>query len=108
MKNHDLEKFFESVGQNLPLYLLSWHRNIIYDHKNIKNNFLKYIIEIQSEIFRESDLSEQYLQFSGFESISIGFPIITTYRGFSQKFCIFSKNLRLKNRFRNFQIFIFL
>ena len=83
--------FFGSVGQTLPLYLLSWLRNIIYDHKNIKNNFTKYIIKIQSRFFHQSDFSEQYLQSPGFESISIGFPIITIYLGFSQNFDTFSK-----------------
>ena len=67
--------------------------------------FSENIIKITTWNFYESDFLEQHLLFSGFGSISIGFPIIMKYLGFSRKFEINRKIPWQNFRFRNFQIF---
>ena len=70
----------------LPLYLLSWRRNIISDIINTFLRFPENIIKIQSRFFRESDISPQYRYFPVHKQVSIGFPIITVQAPQTTKF----------------------
>ena len=85
-------RFFESTARNLPLYLLSWPRNIIYDHKNGFLKILENIINFTSQDFHESEFSRQYCQIPSIMLVSIENPIISACTGHRADFRTIREN----------------